>query len=70
MGSTKNCIVCIKKATCYIGHVHKKKEHIIAGFCKEHFKTTSIIEGCNKGCYGKYNYKMGHDKTFGQVYTL
>lgn len=41
MSSTINCIVCFEKATCWGGHVHKKDEgeSIIAGFCRQHFKT-------------------------------
>jgi len=80
MASTINCIVCFEKATCFGGHVHRAywrtsthhvDEHIIAGFCKQHFKTPlkhtcPNVDGC-KGCWGKWKEEMGHDKSFGQV---
>ncbi len=64
MPSTVNCVVCFEKATCFGGHVHAKKEIIIAGFCKAHFRTQHHKEGC-KGCYGNWKEEMGVDKSVG-----
>jgi hypothetical protein len=66
MASTKKCVLCFEKATCFGGHVHKEKETIIAGFCKTHFKTLPTIDGCN-GCYGQWKEQMEVDKSFGQL---
>jgi hypothetical protein len=65
--SVENCIVCLKKATSFTGHVHKEDgEAVIAGFCQLHNNKKQINGKC-KGCYGYWENDMGYDKNFGQV---
>ncbi len=62
---TKNCIVCLKKATQWSGHVIKFpkqpiREALIAGFCAEHVGVLKYHLYFNRrGCYGFYNKNHG-----------
>jgi len=64
MKRTTKCIICLKKATCYTGHVVKEGEPISAGWCREHAEVYlrpwdepseslgSLYLGNKMGCYG------------------
>jgi hypothetical protein len=66
MRSTKRCIVCLKKATIFGGHVvDATGKRIYAGWCDEHFNTPNINLLGKYGCYGGWHPKYGvkKDKT-------
>jgi len=56
MKGTEKCIVCLKPAIWYRGHVVVKNgEDIIAGWCEEHHDIETPYLMNKKGCYGGYN---------------
>lgn len=60
---TKNCIVCLKPAVVYTGHLLAKHgKEITAGFCKEHEDTDCPGYFGRQGCYGIYSKKLGKRK--------
>lgn len=56
MKQTIKCVYCGKPATCWNGHVMKKKsgEKVIAGWCKRHGETPG-------GFRGRYMKDMGEE---------
>ncbi len=57
---TKNCIICIKPAKIWTGHVIKHAEMITAGWCKDHIEQSenmSLMEGA--ACFGKHKPEYG-----------
>ncbi len=60
MISTKNCIICYKKATEWAGHIHDEEIDVLAGFCNDHFTHRKLLKPdlyC-QGCFGKYKPEM------------
>ena len=60
----KRCIVCLKPAVVFTGHLLEYAgQHIDksvgAGFCKEHEDTDCKNEFGEQGCYGLYRKKYG-----------
>lgn len=61
---TKKCIVCLKKATVFAGHligIPPQRRLIFAGFCKKH----SLLENSyhnfmnKQGCFGGWHPRYG-----------
>lgn len=55
---TLNCIVCLKKAEVWTGHVLRgsSKEKITAGWCKEHLHMSEDVSQMQRssGCFGQW----------------
>lgn len=62
---TENCIICLKKAFVWTGHVIRQKECVLAGFCYKHINEMNkdkikLLNLINKqGCFGAYHPKYG-----------
>jgi len=61
---TENCLVCLKPATEFTGHVLKGTKRVTAGWCKEHSRTpgwpiSMSLLGVSMGCYGGWHEKYG-----------
>lgn len=54
MKTTTNCVICTKPAVIFGGHVHKDKEIVIAGTCRECNTHIPVIMNDCKGCYGQW----------------
>lgn len=68
IGDTKKCIVCLKKAIHFTGHVIKDNDIVFAGFCDDHINTyinkwknteNYYYLGNMKGCYGGWMPEYG-----------
>jgi len=58
--ATKKCIVCLKKATIFGGHViDENGKCIIAGFCQEHSEVECPHLLNREGCYGAWHKRYG-----------
>ena len=71
IGSTTRCIVCLKKATHYTGHLVKGNGKVLAGWCDEHRNTTLCDEQARTGhmylmdrvgCFGAWHRSYGFKK--------
>jgi hypothetical protein len=63
MKTTEKCIVCLKKATNFSGHVIKNDGRIIiAGWCDEHSDLHSINLLNKNGCFGGWHNEYGISK--------
>lgn len=61
--STEFCIVCLKPAVVYSGHVLKGKEQVLAGFCKKHECPQSSPHLLQRaGCFGYWGHAYGLKK--------
>ena len=68
IGDVKNCIVCLRKATKFTGHVVKENDIVFAGFCDDHINTyinkwrkteNYYYLGNMEGCYGGWMPEYG-----------
>lgn len=55
----KNCIVCLKKATIYTGHVMKENLVVSAGFCEKHQDAPCASLLGEEGCFGGWHKEYG-----------
>ena len=63
MKATEKCIVCLKKATNFGGHViDENGKTIIAGWCDKHADITSPNLLRREGCYGAWHKRYGIGK--------
>jgi len=60
MNKTQKCLVCLKKAEYFTGHLlTETNEMIIGGFCKKHLNVININFLNRQGCLGAYHSKYG-----------
>jgi len=60
MKYTKKCIVCLKKACIWGGHVvGENNKPIIVGWCKEHHTHPNVNLMNRIGCYGAWHKRYG-----------
>lgn len=58
--ATEKCIVCLKKAKVFTGHViDEKGKPIIAGWCSDHEGAPQINMMKRTGCYGAWHKRYG-----------
>ena len=52
---TRNCIVCLRSADNWSGHVFRGRELVIAGWCRKHQRSHGRVCFANRiGCMGGY----------------
>jgi len=59
IGLTTKCIVCLKKAERYGGHLLLRKDYVLAGWCKDHDGEPKMNLMNRTGCYGGFHEKYG-----------
>jgi len=60
---TEKCIICLKKAVIYGGHVvDENNKSIFAGFCLTHSDNKSPNLLRRQGCYGAWHKRYGLTK--------
>lgn len=58
---TENCVMCLKPACYWTGHVAKGDEKVLAGFCSEQCekKGSHIVSPTGAGCLGQWHDGLG-----------
>lgn len=52
---TRNCIVCLRPAESWSGHILRGHEIVIAGWCRKHQESHRRVNLANRiGCMGGY----------------
>lgn len=68
IGSTTQCIVCLKEATNHTGHVLKENNIVLAGWCSQHVdamltdydtRDQYLFLMSRTGCFGGWHEKYG-----------
>lgn len=61
---TEKCIVCLKPAITFTGHVLNGNDTVVAGWCKKHTEVNRPADGLlnRVGCYGGWHPEYGIEK--------